>query len=389
MRRWWRTRSTRFRIVASAAVPLALALIVGTIAVGAVFAHSRVEELDRQTRTEVDVLRDLVVSGQRPRTLPLPASSTLLAQVLNGEGDVLSFSPSASSVQPLSSSSRSGVVNDETGAYAGAPLRVRTLVVSTEGQRFVLVVAAPLGDVRRALHALTTVLLLVVPVLVLLTTLVIWWATGLALRPLAALADRQRTFIADAAHELRSPITSLVVQLDVAAAHPAGVDPSSLLADLRADVQRLSTLADDLLLLARLEDVPLRLELLDLRELLGLPGPSVQVRGDATSLRQLLLNLTTNAHRYATRVEVRLEEAPGLVHLVVDDDGPGIPPSEREHVFERWVRLDQGRSRSEGGSGLGLSLVRAIALAHGGSVRVSESPLGGARFVVSLPTADR
>ena len=387
MKRVWARLDVRTRIALSAAIPLAAALVIGTVAVALVFAHGRVSQLDRETRIESDVLRGLVTNGQLPRPLPLPLSSSLLAQVLNGHGDVLSASPSASTVQALTQRRSTGVTTDERGGYAGAPLRIRTTAVTVGSEHFVLVVAAPLGDVRRALHALKTVLLLVVPVLLLLTATLLWWVTGLALRPVGVVLAKQRAFVTDAAHELRSPIASLVVQLDVAADRPSDVHLPELLSDLRADVERLARLTDDLLLLARLGDVPLPDEVVDVRQLLGVEGPVAPVRGDAASLRRLVDNLTGNAHRYSSQVEVSVTDLPDVVRVDVDDDGPGIPVADRERVFDRWVRLDESRARAKGGSGLGLALAREIARSHGGDVVVQDSPLGGARLSVTLPRA--
>lgn len=378
-------RSTRTRIVLAAALPLAVALVIGTVAVAALFARGRVDALDRQTLAETDVLRGLLTTGQLPGTLPLPTSSSLLAQVLDSGGGVVSSSPSASRVQPLVTDPRAGVMTDEAGAYSGAPLRVRTTDVSAGAQKYVVVVAAPLSDVRAALHALRTVLLLVVPLLLLLTTAVIWWATGLALRPVAALLESQRAFIADAAHELRSPVTSLVVQLDVASAYLDPGDVPSFVEDLKAEVGRLATLTDDLLLLARLDGVALPMSPVDLREVVGEAGPAILVHGNAQSLRRLLDNLTSNAGRYAGRVEVHIIEQPDCVQVTVDDDGPGIPVHERERVFHRWVRLDESRTRTDGGTGLGLAVARAIAHQHGGTLTAHDSPLGGARMTLTLP----
>jgi len=214
---------------------------------------------------------------------------------------------------------------------------------------------------------------------------------------------RERSFVADAAHELRSPLASLRVQLDVASSHPSLVRTDELAADLQADVDRLQHLADDLLLLARLESraVPVR-EPVDLAGLApdstpasipastpdSAPGsPPVLVLGDRAALARLVGNLVDNAERVATQVRVSAHREQGLAVLDVDDDGPGIDPADRERVFDRWVRLDHARSRSDGGAGLGLALARAVAVAHGGDLQVQDSPLGGARLRFTLPAA--
>ncbi|MCW2499111.1 MAG: hypothetical protein JWN87_787, partial [Frankiales bacterium] len=204
-----------------------------------------------------------------------------------------------------------------------------------------------------------------------------------ALRQLVA---RQQGFVADAAHELRSPVASMRVQLDVARAHPGTVDLPALLLDLGQEVDRLSALTDDLLALARAEDRPRGpAHEVDLRSLAGAEGESAPVLGDPVALARLVDNLLTNARRYGTDVRVTTGCDGGQAVLDVDDNGPGIAVADRDRVFDRWVRLDSSRARVAGGAGLGLALVREIARAHGGDVRVEDSPLGGARLRVILP----
>lgn len=396
----------RTRITVATAVPLGLALLLGTGAVALVYSHGREHEVERTTREEATALHQLVADGQVPRVLPLPGGSTLLAQVLGPDGQVLAASPTASLTQPLPT--RSGTRTSDVAT--GVPLRV----VAVRAGQDTVVVAAPLTDVRRAVHAFQVVLLWIVPMLLAVTSCVVWWVTGMALRPVEALrraADRpdatglpvpaaddelarlaatlnrlltrlrgqlsrERAFIADAAHELRTPIASLQLQLDVADDPPPG---------LRAEVQRLSDLVESLLTLARAEGGQgMRREVVDLTAL-GATGPSVLVEGDPAALQRLVDNLMSNARCHASTVEITTHTDGDEAVLTVDDDGPGIPQHERERVFERWVRLDASRSRHRGGVGLGLSLCRAIADAHGGTLRVLDSPLGGARLELRLP----
>lgn len=432
---WWARRGLRARLVLSAAVPLAIALVVATVAVAAVFAAGRVRDLDTQTRVAADTLTALVATGQLPSTLPLPAGSPLIAQVLAADGSVAAASPSASRVQPLVSPNHAAgrdVVTDEEGSYAGVPLRIRVQAATLDGKPVRVVVAAPLGDVRRALHALRIVLLVVVPFLVLATTWLVYLVAGLALRPveqlrtaaevmardpagapsalpvragddeiarlartlnallgsLQALVAQQQAFVADAAHELRSPLAGLRVQLEVAQAHPGLIVLPELLDELGQDVARLGRLVDDLLALARMESgQPLGLVPVELRDLAGATGTPVEVLGDPASLRRLVDNLRSNAERHATRVVVTTSQDGTDAVLDVDDDGPGIAATDRERVFDRWVRLDASRARVDGGTGLGLALVREIARRHGGDVVVLDSPFGGARLRVRIPLA--
>lgn len=212
-------------------------------------------------------------------------------------------------------------------------------------------------------------------------------------------AERQRRFIADAAHELRSPIASLRTQLEVAQAHPGLLELDGLL----GDTVRLEHLAADLLLLARLDagEQPRadRVELPALvREELahrvgdrlpvgaGLGVDELAVTGSRTQLARVLGNLVDNAQRHAaTAVRVTLERRGDRAVLVVADDGPGVPEADRERIFQRFVRLDDARSRDEGGAGLGLAIVRDVVGRHEGTIRVEPADSGGARFVVELP----
>jgi signal transduction histidine kinase len=116
---------------------------------------------------------------------------------------------------------------------------------------------------------------------------------------------------------------------------------------------------------------------------------AARTRGDAAALGQVVRNLVDNAVRHArTAVTLSVAAVDGAAELVVDDDGPGIPEGERDRVFERFVRLDEARARDAGGSGLGLAIVKEIVAAHGGTVTLSSSAAGGARFVVRLPSVD-
>ena len=206
------------------------------------------------------------------------------------------------------------------------------------------------------------------------------------LRRLDRSMTQQRNLVADAAHELRSPLASLRVQLDVARAHPALSNASELADELSPEIERLTRLVNDVLLLGRLEGGgSADRESIDLTELAGAVGPPVLVPGNRDSLARLVRNLVDNAqdHGATVHVTVRREESTAVIE--VDDDGPGIPVDDRERVFDRWTRLDTARDRPSGGSGLGLTLVREIAAAHGGSAAITDSPLGGARARVTLP----
>ena len=281
------------------------------------------------------------------------------------------------------------------------------------------------------------------PAAVLFVAAVAWWAAGRALRPvermraelaritaadmssrvpqprtgdeiarlaatmnatldrLADAAERQRRFVADAAHELRSPLAGLRNTIEVAATHGRDLDPQVL----RTSTERLQLLTEDLLLLARLErTAPATGKPVDLaaiaEELVGerryrvppderfvvVAGEPALVTGREEELARMLRNLLDNASRYArdrVLVSVAIPE-PGLVRVEVHDDGPGIPAAERERVFERFARVDEARDRGHGGAGLGLAIARDIAVRHGGSLYAADTT-SGARLVAELP----
>ncbi len=218
----------------------------------------------------------------------------------------------------------------------------------------------------------------------------------------------QRAFVADASHELRTPLTVIAGQLEVLAAqeNPPAEEVRRVERLVGAEIARVSRLVDDLLLLAKSEQTaflhiqPIELpgfveELWDGMSLLAArrfelgPVPAGILVADPDRLAQALRNLTANAidHTAPERGLVRLtvEHGAGRLRFIVEDDGPGIPPGQRERIFNRFHRTDSARSRASGGAGLGLAIVRALAEAHGGSVRAEASAEGGARIVLELP----
>ncbi|MEG8035946.1 HAMP domain-containing sensor histidine kinase [Sphingomonas sp. LR61] len=223
-------------------------------------------------------------------------------------------------------------------------------------------------------------------------------------------AAGQRQFVSDASHELRSPIASLRQHAEVAVAYPDRTDVAEFSDVVRSEAVRLQDLVTGLLELSRLDEGgtgvrrPVDLDDLALdavararaRVPAGATGDrairvdgsgisAARVLGDERLLTGVVRNLVDNAVRHATsRVAVALVEQDGAAVLTVDDDGSGIPAAERDRVFERFVRLDEARSRDAGGAGLGLAIVRDAVRAHGGEATVADSPLGGARFVVRI-----
>ncbi|HZF93038.1 HAMP domain-containing sensor histidine kinase [Streptomyces sp.] len=224
--------------------------------------------------------------------------------------------------------------------------------------------------------------------------------TNETLAALETSVERQRRFVADASHELRSPIASLRTQLEVAAAHPGLLDLDGAV----EDTVRLQRLAADLLLLARLDagerPAGTRVDLVALareeaagRALVTVDAEpaegGVEVAGSRGQLGRVLANLLDNAERHArssVTVSVRRDGDRAAV-VRVADDGNGVPEGDRERIFERFVRLDDARSRDEGGAGLGLAIARDVAVRHGGTLTARGAPAGGALFELRLPLA--
>jgi signal transduction histidine kinase len=211
---------------------------------------------------------------------------------------------------------------------------------------------------------------------------------------------RERQLVADTAHELRSPVAAALARAELAArAEPSAPQAGALLGDVR----RLARMVDDLLVLTRLHGPPTdrRDRVVDLDDLVlaeaaaTTPRPGIrmdlsavsaaQVGGDRAMLERVVRNLLDNAVRHAkSSVLMSLAACDGVAELAVADDGPGIPPADREAVFERFTRLDEARARDAGGVGLGLAIVRDVVAAHAGTVTI-EDAAPGARFVVHLP----
>jgi signal transduction histidine kinase len=438
MRRWSRV-GLRARLTLIATAALAVGLAAGSLLLLHGFASSRLHAIDSSSSTVAANLASLAAAGALPPTLPAQAGQS--AQVLTATGSVLAVSPGTSHTLPLvpkpvmidlaHRGPQSRPV-DQVAATGVNRVLVRS-ATSSLGTRYVVVVES-LQDERATLHSLRRFVAIAAPTLLVLVGATLWLLLGRALgavsdlgrsaeaitdpaggirlplpdsrdeiralavtlnamlERLAAAAARERQFVADVAHELRSPLASMHTQLEVGLRHPDTDTRAELVAGTLQDTERLAGLVEDLLVLARLEAEPTTgMTAVDLGELGHVTTSEHHVViGDRHALARALDNLVGNAHRHADgRVVVSVQRVgPDTVEIRVDDDGPGVPAADRLRIFERFVRLDDARARDDGGSGLGLAIVAATATAHGGSIRVEDSDLGGARFILSLP-ADR
>jgi signal transduction histidine kinase len=430
---------------------VAVVLIAGSIGLVVALQHTLLSTLDDSARQRARDVATLVDTGNLPTTVPV-AGGTVLVQVVDDHDRVRAASPGGDALVPLLSGAalakaQRGITQEVPGARIGISDRLRVVgtTAGPAGDRSTVLVAVSSTEASRSLRVVVVVLVVVVPLLIAAFAFVCWFLVGAALRPVAALrrgagaiteagtgsrlpvpptrdevarlaetlndmldrlavgGARQRAFVADAAHELRSPLTSIRTQLEVARAHPQSADWDDTSDGVLADLERLSRLVDDLLLLARLDDErrPARRSgPVDVHALATAaatrPGGRVDVRmmssdgpvlaqADEDALVRVVENLLSNAERYAsTYVTVAVNTDGPWVVLTVSDDGPGIPAADRTLVFERFARLDASRSQDSGGSGLGLAIVRQLVQSLGGTVHLEDAE-PGLRAVVRLP----
>ncbi|MFB4296072.1 sensor histidine kinase [Actinomadura sp. NTSP31] len=411
---------------------------------------------------ETDISDDLSREGRRIGTLihanalPTPnvytAADKTLAQVVNDRHRVIAASPTMLGRPPLAfprpppGDDRRDGSSCAVDAPGGPCFRIVEFRVGLPGpdQDFVFTLAPEPGLFPRPL--LAALLALAIPAVTGLVGYGTWLSAGQTLRSveairreldeitatdiqrrvpvpnrrdeIAVLADsinatlerleeavaRQRAFVVDVSHELRSPLAGLRMELELALADPDATDLPDTLRALLSNTDRVGAVVDDLLALARLEaDRNFPRETVDLTELadeevLRRPrrarvtvlseGP-VTVSGGRSELSRLLTNLIDNADRHARSAVTVIvcTEEPATAVVEVIDDGRGIEPEDRERVFERFTRLNEGRHRDAGGTGLGLAISRDIAAAHGGSLVLADRQADeeGARFVLRLP----
>lgn len=446
-----RPRSVRAQATLGASAVVALALGAASFALLGALETNLTQSAQADAERQAVKVAALAATGRLDSdSVPFPGRGSDFLQVVDAQGRVIAASPNLAGRPPLVPEPpvAPGTVRDTwKGGRVRQAHRQRVVQVTTLTDKGLVTVYAgtSLRDADSADETIVAVLLVVVPLLVLVVAAITWRVTGWALRPVEAIRAevaeigdrelhrrvpvpnsrdevarlavtmnatldrleaagiRQRRFIADASHELRSPITVLRTQLEVAQAHPDPALWGELVSGALEDTVRLQDLAADLLLLARLDtSEPPPDTAVDLTEVVEeatrfrkgdrVPvradiAPGVAVRGSTIWLSRLVTNLLDNAGRHAEErvvLALRVDETRGEAVLEVTDDGAGIARADRERVFERFTRLDDARARDEGGTGLGLAIARDIALRLGGSLVVGDSPKG-ARLVARLP----
>lgn len=441
-----RLASVRVRITLLATLALAAGLAVGaTLLVGSL----RNALLDAQAGTgprRAAELAALAGRGPLPAELPaVDAGRRTLLQVLDVNGRVVAASAELRGLPALmEATERHRDVRDQLDHLGDGPWLVEPTPATLGGRPEVVLVITSLTDYERSAELLRGSLLVSLPILTLIVAGVVWIVVGRALRPVEAMrsevqritseqldrrvpapatndeigklastlndmldrleeaSSSQRRFVADASHELRTPIANIRVAMEVASAHPDRVSWIDVAADVLEQNARMERMTDDLLLLGRTgaTSVPLRLGPVDIadlvtaelsrevpadRRLVAIEVAEVTVTGDREQLARMLSNLVDNALRHAQRqVTVAVTVGSSSVEIKVADDGPGIDRADREVVFNPFVRLDGHRDRHQGGAGLGLAIVRQVVLAHHGTIRVRDNG-PGALFVVRLP----
>jgi signal transduction histidine kinase len=418
-RHWWWPQTVRVRLTVIATLAFAITITLAGFGLVRLVHNNLVDRIQETNQQQLDALQAQIDRGELNPT----------AQ------QVCYFPPGREPVCQEQAPNR--------GDYEEAQRQVDTRV----GQ-ITLVAQQSTASVNRTTDSVTSVLFFVVPGMILLVALAAWYFTGRALKPVEAIrleaesitgttmhrrvpepatddevgrlartmnamltrletsSQKQRQFVSDASHELRSPLASIRTNLEVALHNPERVDWPEVAQRALAEDVRMEDTVSELLDLARLDEAegPAPVDTLpdvDLDELVlddtvqqrRVPVDTARVsagrvHGRRDQLQRVVRNLLDNAARHANAtVAVGLQTADDTVELTVDDDGPGIPVGDRERVFERFTRLDDGRARDAGGLGLGLAMVKAITEHHGGSVAVEDSPLGGARLRVRLPAA--
>ncbi|MBU2697208.1 two-component sensor histidine kinase [Pimelobacter sp. 30-1] len=440
----------RTRTTLGAVVVVALALLIGAAALVLVVRGSLHDAAEATAEHRAADLAAQVEAGGPPASPGAADPEDddedpedpeeVVWQVLGPGGAVVSAS------QPLTGALPADDEDVVDLAGADHPYVVASEEAEHAGTAYVVVVGVSLEDVDETTAALLTPLLVGLPVLLLVVGATTWLVVSRALGPVERIrreveqitgsrldrrvpeppardeigrlartmngmlgrlqdsARRQEEFVGDASHELRSPLASLRQAAEVAQAHPGALDEGELAATVLEESVRMQVLVDQLLVLTRagegrgqatrvdvdVDDLVLTEARRAARSGIAADTTAVgpgRVQGDPVALGQVVRNLVDNALRHArTRIALGVVEDGAGVRVSVEDDGPGIPEADRERVFERFVRLDDARARDAGGSGLGLAIVRELVRAHGGTVSAEGSALGGARFVVRLPS---
>lgn len=441
--------SLRFRVTVLATVVVAALLVAVAFALVTTQHDRLTESLEATLRQRANAVAARMKVSDASAMLAGFGGQDTAAQIVAPSGRVIGASPNISD-EPAIAASPSGSSpifrTVDHLSIDNSSFRVWSRQFQTPRGPVVLHVAGNLDDVIESTQVLAKSLAVGIPVVVVFLGGLMWWLVGRTLRPVEAIRNevenidgtelhrrvpvvpgddeiarlartmntmldrieaataRQRQFVSDASHELRSPLTRIRSRLEVDRAQPETADPAAARDDILEETVRLQRLVDDLLQLSRgdagaptepwelvdLDDIVVR-QARRLRaddrlvvDLLGVSG--AQVRGAPRELARAIRNLVDNAARHAdSTITFTLNEFGESARMTVADDGPGIPSDARERVFERFVRLDDARRVDDGGSGLGLAITREIVERHGGTISIQDHEPHGTQFVMTIP----
>ena len=451
--RWSRIRlgmdSIRVRATGAAVLVVGVTLVAASIAMVTLLERSLRDNVRTTAESRAEVIVDDLSRSATSEGIAVEDEDDEFVQVLDADGRPVMASANVSDLPALVVLQPGGTrivesVPFEDGAYLAVGVAATDM-----GVPLTVVLGRSLETVVETHREVAVLLAVGVPLLLVVVGFVTWTVAGRVLAPVDAIrreveaisvkelhrrvpdppggdeiarlastmnsmlerlersAVRERRFVSDASHELRSPVAAIRQHAEVALSHPDRTTMGELAETVLEEDVRLQRIVEDLLLLTRVDEGTLQLRRLpvDLDDLMfeeaarlraatalriDSAGVSAgRVVGDRGRLERLVRNLTDNAARHAaSEIRLALRADDGRVVLEVDDDGPGVPAEQRTAVFERFTRLDDARDRQHGGAGLGLAIVAEIAAAHGGSASVVDAPSGGARFLVMLPAAE-
>ncbi len=447
-----RVATVRVRTTIGATMIVALTLGASSVALTLMLRSTMIANVDASLELRAADIGAIIEGGTLPDSVAIEGEEDGFVQIVDPSGRVVASSSNVESEPELTTAPPGSAADLATNPLDDEPVRVYVYRTDDPGA-MTLIVGRSLEDVEQTTRTLAEWMLVGAPALTLLVAAVTWVVVGRALRPvdairaevadiggsdlhrrvpttatndeigrlaatmnqmldrLEAASERQKRFVSDASHELRTPIATVRHEIDVARRGPHDDLPAAL-DEIGHENQRMEHLVDDLLLLAQqdqahdiAEQAVAHLAVVDLDDLALVEAHRTRatnvtidasglidapVHGDERQLGRVVRNLVDNAVRHAhQRVHIATTTDGSTTRLTVDDDGPGIDPQDRERVFERFTRADTARGREAGGTGLGLAIARELVHNHHGRIEISDSPtLGGARITVTLPSPD-
>jgi signal transduction histidine kinase len=444
-----RLHTVRFRATIGATLIVAIALAIAGLLLVNVLRQSQLDAVDRNLESRALDIEGLIDGGAALSTLTVESDESGFVQVLGTDDTVIASSANVDGAPALTTQQPPWRGSQAVAQFDAETFRVGAFATDGAAAR-TIIVGRTLAEVERTMGVLIGALAVGLPLLLILIAALVWLVVGRALGPVEsmrrevddigggdlhrrlpeplvhdevgrlantmnALLERveaanlaQARFVSDASHELRTPISVIRHELEVALRSTDDSDWRRTAGEVLDEDLRMQRLVDDLLFLARTDradgvTAPDAHRLVDLDDVVLDESRRVhttktidttkvsagQVRGDVDKLGRIVRNLLDNALRHSrTTVALRVDSVDGQVRLRVEDDGGGVAEADRARIFERFGRVDDARSRRDGGSGLGLAIVRELVAEHGGMIEVDDSEqFGGARFTVALPDA--